>query len=133
MGFGPLLCADRRGRMSGRRAGCLGLHGEPDVRADGAGHGALWNGLSGFLGASLDVRVLTRRRMSGADAECLGHVALRLLDCCCSGCLQRPDVRGWGRMSGPWSCLLLLSAFLFIRGLGGLSVFTCIARFFSIA
>lgn len=33
MGLGPTLCADREGRMSGRRAGCLGFREGPDVQA----------------------------------------------------------------------------------------------------
>ena len=78
MGLDPdALHTGGGGRMFGRRAGCPGLHGEPDVRAsrpdaqaDGAGYAALWIDLSRFLGARPDVRDLARSRMSGVDAGC---------------------------------------------------------------
>ena len=57
MGLGSSLCANRQSRMFGRRAGCPGLREEPDVRAcgpdvraGGAGLGALWIACARFLG-----------------------------------------------------------------------------------
>ena len=85
---------------------------------------------AGCPGYGPDVRGFMGRRMSGAGARMSGWGRTRL------GCsLDRgagfpgagPDVRAVpGRMSGPWSYLLLLPAVLFIRELGGLSVFMCI-------
>ena len=102
--------------MSGRRAGCSGFREGPNVWDIGVGLDALREG-AGFPGFGPDVQ---------AEAGCPGPVDVQRLGGCCSGCLQRLDVQAQGRMSGPWRCLLLLSAFLFIRGLGGLYVLTCI-------
>ena len=136
MGLGPSLCTDRGGQMSGlvrpdvrafRRCRMSGL-GRPDDRAGVVAFVAL------RFGGGLDFRA--GGRMSGAswEAGCPGlggrmsgpcrFSVAGLLLCwhVSSGRMSGAGVR----MSGPWSCLRLLPVVLFIHGLGGLSVFTCI-------
>ena len=79
MGFGPSLFTDRRGRMSGRRAGCPGLQEWPDVRAGGADvrDGGedfcdLWIDEAGFSGRGPDFRGFGGGQMSGARGRMSG-------------------------------------------------------------
>ena len=78
----PSHCA-QRGRMSGRRAGCPGLHEMPDVRAlgpdvraGGVGFCALWIEGAGFPGFWPDFRA--GRRMSGPCSTSMAGLLLLL-------------------------------------------------------
>ena len=94
-----------RCRTSGLGAGCSGS--PPDVRAE-----VEVQLLSGYVGAGFpgempDVRAVGRRRMSGVDAGCPGHVALQQLGSAVVDISR-------GRMSGPGPN---------VRVLGDVSVF----------
>ena len=105
MGFGPLLCTDKRGRMSERRAGYSGeVAGCPGWRVE-----LLWFLVRGarFPGLWPDFR---------AEAGCPGWTPdVRALETWQTWLLlmeklQGPDVRGLGRMSGAWKVSLSVSA-----------------------
>ena len=89
MGFGPLLCADRRSRMSGHRAGCPGLQEGPDVRAgvDAFCDECRMSGLAGWAGCP------GHGQMSRPCSTSVAGLLL-LLTSSGAGCL------GQGRMSG---------------------------------
>ena len=139
MGFGPLLCADRRSRMSGRRAGCPGLQEGPDVRADGANFCSLWIGGVGCPGwgagcpaAREEPDVRASGRMSELTWFSFGCLLRWALDfwagAGCPGLREGPDVWGLAGCPGPVAFLRFLSSCSFILVLGDLSIIPSISE-----